>query len=240
LTTGVVTLSVAACESETPSNFNEGEKDGASGDTGPGFNVDGNTTGQDQQVPVTCNPALPTNFAPVWKPPAKATACSTKELGDYYDACLGNVGTADAGSICTAWKEANKACGDCIEPADNSGPIQWHRDRTYYTLNLAGCLSLERNEPEEGKCPATYNASIQCQRDSCSGCLLQSNAQFKDFQNCQANAKATGCKTYNDKIVPVCGTTFNDIDGGAYDCFRPTGEQERPHFIRVEGIFCGP
>ena len=70
LTVGLVALSAAACESETPSNFNENEKDGASADTGPGFNVDGNTTGQDQQVPVTCNPALPTNFAPTWKAPS--------------------------------------------------------------------------------------------------------------------------------------------------------------------------
>jgi hypothetical protein len=241
LTVGVVALSAAACESESPSNFNENEKDATAGDTGPGFNVDGNTTGQDQKSPVTCNPALPTDFKPAWKPPTKASVCSNEKLAEYYEACLGNVGVPDAGGICSSWKEANAECGGCIEAADNSGPIQWHRDRSYFTLNIAGCLSLERNEPEEGKCPATYHASVQCQRDSCSGCLLQSNAQFQDFQKCQADAKsAGGCKSYNDQIVPVCGTTFNDPDGGAYACFRPSGENEKTHFVRVEGIFCGP
>ena len=241
LTVGSLALAVAACESESGSSFNENEKDAGFADTGPGFNTDGAATGKDAQGPVDCNPSLPATFKPAWKAPTKSAACSTPQLGQYFDACLTNQGP-DAGNPCKTWTEdtANKACAACIEPADNTGPIQWHRDRYYYTLNVAGCLALERNEPNEGECPATYAASIQCQRDSCDGCFQTEHATFADFQKCQGNAKQSACASYEGKIGQVCGTTYNDPDGGAFDCFRKNGDaNQKEHFVRVEGIFCG-
>ena len=241
LTVGLFALAAAACESESGSNFDEGQQDAGAGDTGPGFNTDGNTTGQDVKNPVSCNPSLPASFKPVWKAPTKSTACTQPQLGEYFDACLTNQGP-DAGDPCKTWTEAdaNKNCAACIEPADNSGPIQWHRDRFYYTLNVAGCLSLSRNEPNEGQCAATYAASIQCQRDSCDDCFRVEGATFPDFQKCQASAKGSACAGYEGKIGQICGTTYNDPDGGAYGCFRQSQDaDQKEHFVRVQGIFCG-
>ncbi len=238
LTVGLLALAVAACESETGSSFDETEQDAGSTDTGPGFNTDGSSNDQDGRGPIECSPSLPNSFSPNWKPPTKSSACSQAELGEYFDACLTSHGP-DAGDPCKTWTDAHASCAACIEPADNSGPIQWHRDRFYYTLNVAGCLAISRDEMNPGQCPATYAASIQCQRDSCSDCFLIDNATFPDFQKCQGSAKASACASYESKISEICGTTYNDPDGGAYDCFRQSSDaDQKQHFVRVEGIFC--
>ena len=55
----------------------------------------------------------------------------------------------------------------------------------------------------------------------------------------QASAKASACSSYESKITEICGTTYNDPDGGAYDCFRKNSDaDQKEHFVRVEGIFC--
>lgn len=238
LTAGLVVLAAAACDSDPSSSFNEDEQDAGAGEAGPGFDTDGDTTGRDATGPVECKPSLPASFKADWKPPARSTACSTPQIEAYFQACIASLGT-DAGDACQTWKDANDACGACIEAPDNSGPIQWHRDRYYYTLNIAGCLAVSRNELAEGQCPATYAASIQCQRDSCDGCFQSGDATFEDFQRCQQSAKASACAGYEGKIGQVCGTTFNDPDGGAFGCFR-NNDSAGTHILRLAGIFCGP
>lgn len=239
LSVTVFIISVVACSSDNESNtFTENPED-ASFDQGKGFNTDGNTTGQDVVGPVTCSPSLPSTFKPEWKPPTKASACSSADVAGYYDACLGNISVPDAGGICTQWKADHKQCGDCIETDANNGPIQFYRNRLYYVLNVAGCLSIERNEPEAGKCAATYSDSIECQRASCNDCLLQDGAQFSAFQDCQKKAKETACNGYEGKRGTACGTTYNDPDGGAWDCFKHGTEDQKVHFSRVITLFCG-
>ncbi|MBX3204188.1 MAG: hypothetical protein KF764_03915 [Labilithrix sp.] len=238
LTASLIVLAAGACDSDPSSSFNDGEDDSGAGDTGPGFNTDGDTTGRDATGPVDCKPSLPASFTPAWKPPTKANVCGTDQISAYFQACIANLGL-DAGDACKTWMDANTACGTCIETADNSGPIQWHRDRYYYTLNIAGCLAIERNELAEGQCPATYAASIQCQRDSCDGCFQSGDATFEDFQRCQQSAKQSACAGFEGKVGQICGTTYNDPDGGAFRCFR-NNDNAGTHILRLAGIFCGP
>lgn len=239
LTVAGMGISAAACEDTAPNTFPEGEPD-ATFDSGPGFNTDGNTTGKDAFGPVDCNPALPATFKVDWKAPKQKpvpAACSAEDLTGYYDACLK---PSFDEKECKTWREAHATCTTCIEPEDNPGPIQQHLERYYYTLNVAGCLALERKEPEVGKCPAVFSDSIQCQRASCNNCLPTQGATFPDFQKCQKEAKTSACAGYESKIVQVCTTTYNDPDGGAYGCFQNGPEGQKAHFVRVEGIFCGP
>lgn len=233
-------LASVACDEEQTSKFEETTTDAGPGvDGSPPAFADANT-GNDGSGPVTCDPSLPDGFSPVWKAPAKKSACSTAQLGEYFDACLAPP-SPDGGNPCKDWTDANAACAECIEPTDNSGPIQWHRDRYYYTLNVAGCLALERDEPEEGKCPAAYNATIACQRAACDGCFSAPNATFADFQNCQKASKSAVCSKFEGDVGTICGTDYNDPDGGAYDCFRRNDDpDQKTHFVRVQGIFCGP
>jgi hypothetical protein len=236
LSTVALVLVAVACDDESTSKFEEPGSD-ANFDTGPGFVDDAGNN--EEAGPVECKPSLP-SFTANWKAPTKASACSAQQLGEYYDACL-TTQSPDAGSACKTWTDANAACRDCIEPTDNSGPIQWHRNRKYYTLNVGGCLAIERSEPTAGQCPEAYGTMLQCRRDACSGCFDDPNAVFADFQTCQQEANKGVCATYAATFGNVCPDNYNQQDGGAPDCF-PTSSNEasKDHFVRVEGIFCGP
>lgn len=232
-------LAIACDDSSPPSSFDDGPADTSTPDTGS-FSTDSGSS--DGNVAVSCSPALPDGFTPTWIAPTKSSACSSAQLGEYYDLCLADIGEEDAGAACEAWEAANTACTSCIAPSNNSGPIQWHEGSGYsfYTLNVAGCLALERAETAPNQCPAAYAGAIQCQRDACAACLAEPNATFEDFQSCQATSKGAVCSELGAKVTEVCGPTYNAPGGGAYDCFRPSGEDARTHFVRVEGIFCGP
>jgi hypothetical protein len=225
----------AACSSDNQSEFPPGTTESdATFDQG-GFNTDGNTTGQDVIGNVNCTPSLPVTFAPNWKPPTQANVCSDDDINGYYDNCLGNVAVADAGATCAGWRAAHDQCAKCIETEpDNNGAIQWHRNRLYFTLNVAGCLSILRNETATGTCAAAYDDSFQCQRESCRDCLLNTGANFKNFQDCQTAAEKSACATYESKRLQLCA----NADAGA-ECFRGSGETQKPHFTRVQKIFCG-
>jgi hypothetical protein len=237
----VVALAVIACSDDSSSEFQETSADaGGSQDAGTGFIVD-SSSAADGAASASCNPALPDGFAPTWNPPKKSAACSAAQLGEYYEACL-TTHAADAGDPCKTWTDANASCAQCVEPADGSGPIQWHRDRYYFTLNVAGCLAIQRSELGAGQCPAAYSAAIECERASCDGCFSAANATFGDFQVCQKAAKANTCTSYEGKVSDACGAGYSTPDGGtSYECFRQPGDaNQKDHFVRVEGIFCGP
>lgn len=239
VTVGAVVFGAAACEESSESTFPTAEEDAAVEASGPGFippPPDGSPG--DEPLPVDCKPSLPTTFEPTWNPPTKMEVCEPEELTAYYDACVA-ASDPDAGDACKAWKDAHADCAGCLEPPDNNGPIQFFLERRFYGLNVAGCLAIVREEPEAGKCPAAYAAAIECQRVSCDDCLLQSGAQYSDFQKCQQAARETGCERYEKDVRSACPAGFTGPDGGAYACFRPKDEDERTHFVRVEGIFCG-
>lgn len=241
---GVMGVFVACSDEEPGSTFTPQPGEDASSDTGPGFNLD--AAREDQRSPQACKPSMPANFKVDFKVPTKQSVCSDTQLGTYWDACLkpGALSSTDASTPCGAWLAANAECGACIETEDNSGPIQWHRDRLYYTLNVAGCLALERGETDGGAntCAHTYHASVQCQRESCDDCRIESEQDFTvSFQGCQTAAKTTGgCKEYNDKVKPpICENNFGGKDAAAEECFATNADDRRGFFVRVEKIFCG-
>jgi len=234
-TVSVFVFVFVACEDDKPSTFNNGS-DEASFDSGGSFNTDANQTG-DVKGPVQCLPSLPATFAPVWKPPvAKAGQCTTAELTEYYDACLPDA----VAKKCTDWVAAHGTCAECIEPDDNSGVVQLYNNRSFYTLNLAGCIATVQKANEPDKCGGQFDLAAQCRRQSCDECF-QKGGNFDNFTDCQREAAKdpTGCKPYEDRAGAAC-VGFQSADGGAPDCFRKQGEGERDHFIRVEGVMCGP
>lgn len=241
VTVGAAVLGAAACEESAESTFPEPHEDAAAEASGPGFippPQDG-SVGDELAPAKECAPSLPEPFEPTWRPPTKAGACESEELGGYYDACV-SAPEGDAGDPCSTWRDAHAACAACLEPADDNGPVQFYKERRLYGLNVAGCLAILRDEREEGGCPAAYAAAVQCQRASCDACSLRSQAEFAEYNRCQREARETVCKPYDDAVRAACPPGFNAPDGGAFDCFRAsTSEGERAHFVRVEGIFCG-
>jgi hypothetical protein len=220
-------------------------------DTGPSFNTDGSIGNtEDAPIgPVVCEPSLPSNFTPDWKPPTKTSACSTAEIGEYYDACTPDMNAAP----CTTWMAAHTACTNCLEPDDNSGPIQLYQERRVVTLNVGGCIAIQQNDLAADKCGAKYDGLQQCKRRSCDGCFAKPGATFTDFQICQGKATTTGCVPYDTAQDTACGENYRDNVDVA-KCFPTQTEAaalsganadaakaaNKTFYGRVQAIYCGP
>lgn len=244
---GASSAIVAACSDDDESTFGEGKPE-AGADSPGTFNVDGGG-GDDGSLPgdaepgAKCEPVIPDGYKPAWNPPSRTDAgpgpCSDGDVAAYYDACLASLGSPDAGSACDAWKTANAACTTCIEPADNSGPIQWYQQRYYYTLNVAGCIAIKQEKFGETDCGGAYNAAVTCEREACSGCFKTGSSTFGDFRTCQNAASMVGiCKSLETQQSATCSGVKGDP--ATSPCFKGTSEDEKTFFTRAIGIFCGP
>ena len=243
-----VALIVVACsDDKEPSTFEGGQfdasTDGApvfggssSGGSSGGSSGEGGTGGK-------CEPTIADNYSPKWDAPAAPATpgpCTDATVGTYYDECLATLGKSDHQTRCDAWKSANAACGQCVEPANNTGPIQWFQNRFYYTLNVAGCIGIQQgNKFADTECGFAFGASVNCNRDACAGCF-GSGATFPDFTNCQNAAKMVGiCKTLNASAGTGCPGDLQTADA-TKGCFKSVApaEETKTHFTRVMGYFC--
>jgi hypothetical protein len=254
VTLATLVVTVAACSGDDDdSTFKESPPDAASDSPGS-FNLDG---GGFRDGPLgeaspgaSCEPLIPDGYKPVWNAPVAKGApppCSAGQVDDYFAACVASLGTDGAEKACADWKAAsaeNLTCATCAEPTNNSGPIQWHQDRYYYTLNIAGCIALKQSDLDADGCGAAYSAAVQCSRDACGGCFKTEGATFDDFRNCQNIAASTGqCASLETQQSATCNAS---ADGGVKSdpttsgCFRQTSEGADVFFKRVIGTFCGP
>jgi hypothetical protein len=234
-------LCAVGCSSPTQSEFSS-EPPKADAEALPGSLLPEAGTGTSADAaPSSCPPAIPATFAPVWKAPAKAAACTTDELTGYFDACLKDPSTSEANGSCASWKAAHAACGACAEPTDNSGPIQWQLGRKFYTLNIAGCIAVAQAAlPEPEKCAEAYNAAVQCARESCSYCFA-SGGTFNQFTECQKAVATKGiCRSY-ENVQGVSCQGYKDANSPALTCFNNgSSETTQVHFTRVVALVCGP
>ena len=187
--------------------------------------------------PTTCEPKIPDPFTPTWNAPQKTAACETADLAGYYDACLTKLGDEEAAKACATWRSSHDACTKCLEPADKSGPIQWHLDRKLMTLNVAGCVTLVQNDLTDAGCGAAFDKAVQCTRQSCDWCI-EAGGAYATYQTCQNNARGTGvCQSLEtarqSKCAGITGTS-----GSAKTCWLLQGDTEKDHFLRVQGLFC--
>jgi len=226
---------VIACEEDTSSTFNETSPDRAI-EGGSFFNTDSSTPADGAAG--SCSPSLASSFTPAWNAPTRAASppCSTAALGEYFDRCLDP--TADAGA-CQPWKTSNVACTQCIEPANNAGPVQRYPEHRYTALNVAGCLAVARGDTSGAGCGAAFSASVECQREACFNCLDQ-GAGERAFRSCQAQARDGVCQTYEGQVTPKCGVGYQAPDAGAYACFQQPGDTLKSQYVRLMGVFCGP
>jgi hypothetical protein len=188
--------------------------------------------------PTSCPPAIPTAFAPTWTAPTKKAACSAEDVKGYYAACLANAGKTEPDGTCKKFKADHPDCGGCAEPDDGTGPIQWHAGRTFFTLNVAGCIAVAQDAPEPGKCGEAYNAAVECSRQSCESCFAIGGT-FTQFRDCQKNVQGTGlCKSYENAQAAAC-TGYRAAGSPALACFNSGSEAQEVHFSRVISLLCG-
>jgi hypothetical protein len=248
--TSVALLAVACGDEKEASTF-EGEGVDASTDGPPVFggsssggSSGASSSGEGGTPGAKCEPTIASNYVANWSAPtapASPGPCTDTTVGTYFDECLATLGKADHQTRCDAWKAANAACGQCVEPTNNTGPIQWHRDRFYYTLNVGGCIGIQQeNKFADTECGYAFGATINCARDACNGCWETGSSTFDDFTSCQNAAKTVGlCKTLNTQSGTTCPGDLQTADP-TKGCFRSVAPSEEPktHFTRVIGYFC--
>jgi hypothetical protein len=235
------TLIVVACSSSTDSTFAGPPAPDAEPDA-PGTLVpqDSSLPEAGEAGPTSCAPNIPATFAPVWKPPTKSAACTTADITAYYTACLANPGTTEMDGSCAKFKAANATCAACAEPADNSGPVQWQLNRKFFTSNIAGCIAIAQMAPEKGKCGESYNAAVECSRQSCDYCFA-AGGTFQQFSDCQKLAGMQGlCKSL-EAVQSMACAGYTAMGSPALQCLKSSSaEGNDVYFERVIGLICGP
>lgn len=251
VTCASVGLVVVACSDEKEASEFGGDGVDASTDSPPVFggsssggSSSGASSGEGGTPGAKCEPTIASNYSANWTAPTAPAApgpCNATTVGTYYDECLATLGKADHQTRCDAWKTANATCGQCIEPVNNTGPIQWYRGRFYYTLNVGGCIAIQQNAYANTDCGYAFGASVNCNRDACGGCFETGKSTFADFTNCQNAAKMVGiCQTLNTQAGSECPGDLQTADP-TKGCFRAVGtpsEEPKVHFTRVMGYFC--
>ena len=252
----VLTLTIFACGDDDTSTFNKpGQTDASNFDTGPGFNLDSGN--QKKDVDVTCSPQIPSSFvAPTIKPATQQKVCASTDLVDYFTHCIAadSLGNSKVKSTeCSDWRTAHADCSKCIEPPDNSGPVQLWRDRFYYTYNSAGCIGILQNNTAKDSCADANWALDECRRAACDQCFDKAGIEGSDFAMCRSNADADDCKNLKTKRNDICTASgyldagssnsalkcFPANNGSPLSCTNAPKDQECDAFFRLATNYCG-
>lgn len=237
--TGASIIAVA-CSSEPTSTFTP-DTDAGANDGSPILVPEGGFEGG-LDASASCEVKIASDYkAPAFvAATADDTACSAKDIDDYFDACLKEPLKTEKDGTCANWKTAHKKCGDCAEPTNNSGPIQWHSNRNVITENLGGCIALTQGKPNPGDCGESVHNVLSCERDACLYCLSNppSQAQFDAYSRCTGlAAKAGVCASYVGVQNTAC-KGVNDPDGGSLPCLKVSTEGFDVYDKRLVKIFC--
>ncbi|MBX3231059.1 MAG: hypothetical protein KIT84_36980 [Labilithrix sp.] len=235
----VLALTAVACEEDKSSEFDDQKLADADVPDRDLFNIDG-ATPPEGGAPVECKPSLPGQFDPVWKSPSKQEACSEDQITKYFDGCLDldNDKTL-ASQSCKDFHAENKACADCIERDDNTGPVKTFRDRYYYEQNYPHCVALiQKEKGRDETCGQKYFEYEECVRQSCDSCFDVKGSVFQDYTDCLDKADDSGeCKRRADEFDDNCFKKgYKVADGGAPECFAGNGR--KPFFLNIIKLSC--
>ena len=189
----------------------------------------------------TCAPA-PVNASSIsWTPPRapNASACSDKQISDYYTACYSSTAT---NTTCSAWTNlnANKPCQTCMVSTEGMdtefGPLISTGHGVIYA-NIAGCIAIEQNDLSATGCGAKYWAANQCEDLSCAdNCPIVSGDQttFQAYVQCTTDAASSECKTYEDAQCDLS-------DAGAIlaACAINSNSKFQDYFLAIGAVMCG-
>ncbi len=142
---------------------------------------------------------VPESFHP---PHAREAKCSTMELGQMYDTCLGPSATT---ATCNTFRTAHLGCYSCFltdaNAADQGALTQWEQTAVrLIDVNTGGCLSLLAGDSSATSCGAKWDAWNRCAIAQCC-----TTTPFATFQSCVAAARTGACKdlkTTYDACLP--------------------------------------
>jgi len=183
-----------------------------------------------------CTPAALGTYKAVWKKPATPTTneCNAQQLEDFYDKCLLEPLTS---TDCTTFIAANGDCSTCLQSDDTDstyGPVIWHSNHAYYTLNTAGCIAIQQGDSSATSCGAAYQEIVQCEETACNACGA---ADYSEFPQCESNAGSGECSDYATTEGTTCGAELKDASDPGAVCKSAPDTADAYQIIAP--IFCG-
>lgn len=242
--TGLFAGSVVACSGGADQSlFNGGAADsGASSNpnTDAGTFFPGDDQADDGGVAPACAPITSGTFSPNWKKPSAFAqgACSTAQMDGFYSACLSP--PVDK-ATCEAFVKANGACATCLQSQETDatqGPVIWHADNAYYTMNIAGCIANEQKDLSPTGCGASYQALLECRESACTACFSHGSGSFTNFIACEQQA-AQPCAPFSTAMHNACGDSIHDAGSPASICVPPSSTSSLDVYKRIAPLFCG-
>lgn len=171
---------------------------------------------------------VPESFHP---PHPREAKCTTTELGELHDACLGATASTAA---CNAFRAAHFNCYSCFLTDANAAAqgalTQWEQTSVrYIDVNVGGCLSLLANDTSATSCGAKWDAWNRCAIAQCC-----TTTPFASFQTCLAAARTSpACKdskTAYDACLPAVTNGRN--------CTPAAHSSPRDLYLYVGQLFC--
>ena len=231
-------VGAVACSSSSSSTFPD-TTDGGDASSNADGDILATDGGGGSDAPTSCVPSLAAGFAPTFKVPSTSKgACTAAQIQGYADACLAQ--PLD-GNKCAAFKQSSSACDSCIEADESAatyGPIIWHLNHSYLTLNVAGCIAIEENDTSASTCAGAYEAAVTCNEKSCENCFASQSPSFDKFTACQRAATTSTCASFAATESSMCAHV-HDADAAASVCFPATGDTTAQFFLKLAPIFCG-
>jgi hypothetical protein len=185
----------------------------------------------------TCYPHDETAFAPTWVPPLpRSSRCTTEQIGDFYDACLG---PAAADTACGGWtgNSANASCLGCLKTPSTASAygvfIQFVG--TALELNEAGCVALA--EPCNLECAKTWLASIECREAACTS--TNCPAQTEQIACATSAAGCSACEGYADAASCMTELTGPDHPAGTLCAIGSDEGVTMDDYTSVATFMCG-
>ncbi len=231
-------FSLWACGSDKTSEFDQAQK-GTSFGTDPtgslgGPRGTGTSSSSTSGSSAVCSARAPANI-PGLATPSKVNVCSDAEVEGYWDACF-NANYDDA--KCKAYTAAHASCTSCLATPDTAataGPIVLHKNSSYYTLNVAGCIALAQKKSGTDSCAAAYAKALNCKDAACDSCFTGSQSDYSNYNDCKKNNNVQQCEQLASGAGATCGDLKMDP---AAACFGTIQETNFQIYKRMAQLFC--
>jgi hypothetical protein len=162
--------------------------------------------------------------------------CTYSDISAFMTACVTGLDQA----ACDDWVNGNlasdagpgTACGNCILPQTNDGPI-WFDPNGYPSPNYAACI--QTTDTANGMaCATALNNSASCEGIACDACMTQS-----DSDCCIKTVDSAGCATFTSALKSACMADF--ASGGALETCSPGGATNSlaEDYSYIISVICG-
>jgi hypothetical protein len=162
--------------------------------------------------------------------------CSSSDVSAFMTACV----TGKDQAACDTWASANlgsdagpgTACGNCIFPQTNSGPV-WFDPSGYPSPNYAACIQVT-DTTNGTACATAFNNTLSCEAIACDACTTQS-----DFDCCMKTADGAGCASFASAAESACMADF--ASGGAFESCSPgtATNSQAEDYSYIVTLLCG-